>query len=99
VPIDYFGDEENIPELLFSLNFEFPLASMTLDFTEAASGYYLAVQFPEGFTPDFNYWSLDENNNGPIPGFNWHPKQNNYLLSKEIFYLNEGNTEITLSNV
>lgn len=99
LPIDYFGDEENIPVLPFSMIFDFGIESMSLEFTASASGFYLAVQFPEGFTPDFNYWTLDVNNNGPIPGFNWHTKQNNYLLSKEIFYLNEGNTTITFSNV
>ena len=99
LPIDYFGDEESIPDLPFSLNFDFGSQSISLEFTEASSGNYLAVQFPEGWTPDYNQWFLDVNNNGDIPGFNWHPKQNNYLLSKEIFYLNEGNTTITLSNV
>lgn len=99
LPIDYFGDEGSIPVLPFSQEVSFGASSISLDFTSAASGFYLAVQFPDGWTPDYNYWTLDVNNSDNIPGFNWHPKQSDYLLSKEIFYLNEGNTTITFSNV
>lgn len=99
---DYHGDELSIPEFQFSKAINGIVTELEMDLTTASSGHYIGFRVPTGFEPTFTNWELNDENSGPIPGFNWYAKEttgdHDYYLSRTLFFLNEGSTILTVTS-
>jgi hypothetical protein len=98
---DYHDNELDIPVFQFTKQITNGQSEVEMDFTFSASGFRIGFRVPAGFDPTFTDWRINEDNAGPIPGFNWYSKvtagQHDYYLSRTIFYLNEGETILNVT--
>lgn len=96
-PVDYTGNYEN---MIFQFTKQIPLGStsISLNYTNPSAGNYLFFRVLTG-QPIFNVWTIDIDEHGVIPDIQWKAPVTfglyDYYLSRQLVFLNPGNTTIT----
>lgn len=96
-PVNYVNDYENII-FQFTKQLQIGSTSISLDYTMPSFGNYLFFRVPTG-QPVFNIWTIDIDEHGVIPDIQWRKPVTfglyDYYLSRQLIFLNPGNTMIT----